>query len=266
MSQADALVVADDLHRSYRRRGMRGTGPSTVEAVAGVSFHLDPAETLGIVGGSGAGKSTLARLLLALERPDRGIVRFEGNPISEWPESRVRPLRQRFQAVFQDPSLSLDPCLRIGTIIAEPLVAHAIGGRAERQKRVTELLDQVGLPAAAANLHPSEFSGGERQRIAIARALATKPQLLILDEPVSSLDVSVQAQILDLISELRQRHRIAVILISHDLEVVREICERIAVMHHGVFVEEGPTASVLERPQHEYTRALLEATPHIKDR
>ena len=266
MPADEALIVADDLHRSYRRRGMRGAGPSMVKAVAGVSFQLDPAETLGIVGGSGAGKSTLARLLLALERPDRGVVRFDGHPISKWPESRVRPLRQRFQAVFQDPSLSLDPCLRIGTVIAEPLVAHAIGGRADRQKRVSELLDQVGLPAAAANRHPSEFSGGERQRIAIARALATKPQLLILDEPVSSLDVSVQAQILDLISELQQQHQIAVILISHDLEVVREICDRVTVMHHGAIVEDGPTAHILERPEHPYTRALLEAGPHIKNR
>jgi peptide/nickel transport system ATP-binding protein len=263
---ADALIVADDLHRSYRRRGMRGTQPSSVEAVAGVSFELDPAQALGIVGGSGAGKSTLARLLLALERPDRGVVRFEGHPISKWPESRVRPLRRRFQAVFQDPSLSLDPCLRAGTIVAEPLIAHAMGSAAERRQRVADLLQQVGLPAAAADRHPSEFSGGERQRIAIARALAATPRLLILDEPVSSLDVSVQAQILDLISELRHRHELAVILISHDLEVVREVCERIAIMYQGTIVEDGPTAQILERPQHPYTQALLEAGPHIKDR
>jgi ABC-type glutathione transport system ATPase component len=266
MPTADPLIAAEDLHRSYRRRGTLGTPPSTVEAVAGVSFHLDPVQALGIVGGSGAGKSTLARLLLALERPDRGVVRFEGHPISSMPESRVRPLRRRFQAVFQDPSLSLDPCLRVGTIIAEPLVAHAIGGTAERRQRVADLLDQVGLPAAAANRHPAEFSGGERQRIAIARALATGPRLLILDEPVSSLDVSVQAQILDLISELRHRHELAVVLISHDLEVVREVCDRVAVMHHGTIVEDGPTAHVLERPQHEYTRALLEAGANVKDR
>lgn len=266
MSTADALLIAEDLHRSYRRRGIPGAGPSMVEAVAGVSFHVDPVESLGIVGGSGAGKSTLARLLLALERPDRGLVRFEGHPISRWPESRVRPLRQRFQAVFQDPSLSLDPCLRIGTIIAEPLVAHDIGDPADHRNRVAEILDQVGLPAAAADQYPREFSGGERQRIAIARALATDPRLLILDEPVSSLDVSVQAQILDLIAELRQQHELAMVLISHDLEVIREVCGRIAVMHHGTFVEEGQTAHIFERPQHPYTRALLEATPQIEDR
>jgi peptide/nickel transport system ATP-binding protein len=266
MSTANALIVAEDLHRSYKRRGRRGADPSAVEAVTGVSFQLDSVETLGIVGGSGAGKSTLARLLLALEYPDRGVVSFEGHPISQWPESRVHPLRQRFQAVFQDPSLSLNPCLRIGTIIEEPLVAHAIGGPTDRRKRVAELLDQVGLPASAAEQYPRAFSGGERQRIAIARALAPGPRLLILDEPVSSLDVSVQAQILDLISELRQQHELALVLISHDLEVIREVCERVAVMHHGAFVEDGPTGHVLERPQHEYTRALLDAGQHIKDR
>ena len=266
MPTADPLVVAEDLHRSYRRPGVGRPGPSTFEAVAGVSFDLDRIGALGIVGGSGAGKSTLARLLLALERPDRGIVRFDGQPISTWPESRVRPLRRRFQAVFQDPSLSLDPCLRVRTIIAEPLVAHSIGSKADHRKRVAELLDQVGLPAAAADQFPRAFSGGERQRIAIARALATGPRLLILDEPVSSLDVTVQTQILDLISELRQRHELAVILISHDLEIVREICERVAVMHNGAIVENGPTAQILERPRHPYTQALLEAGPHIKDR
>jgi peptide/nickel transport system ATP-binding protein len=266
MSKADALLVADNLHRSYRRRGTRGAGPSTAEAVAGVTFHIDPADTLGIVGASGAGKSTLARLLLALERPDRGIVLFEGHPISQWPESRVRPLRQRFQAVFQDPSLSLDPCLRIGTIIAEPLVAHAIGAKADRRKRVAALLDQVGLPRTAEDRHPSEFSGGERQRVAIARALATRPKLLILDEPVSSLDVSVQAQILELLSDLRRQYEIAFILISHDLAVVREVCERVAVMHHGAIIEDGLTDSVLGHPQHPYTRALIDAGPHINDR
>jgi peptide/nickel transport system ATP-binding protein len=262
----DALIVAEDLHRSYTRHGSRRIGSATVNAVAGVSLELGPGEAIGIVGGSGAGKSTLARLLLALERPDRGAIRFEGQPISELPESQVRPLRQHFQAVFQDPSTSLDPCLRVATIIAEPLVAHRIGRGADHRLRVAELLDQVGLPADAAQRYPREFSGGERQRIAIARALATGPRLLILDEPTSSLDVSVQAQILDLMAELRRTHELALVWISHDLEVVRDVCERVAVMHDGVFVEEGPTARVLETPEHPYTRALLDAAPHIKDR
>jgi peptide/nickel transport system ATP-binding protein len=217
-----------------------------VRAVCDVDLTLAPGAALGIVGGSGAGKSTLARLLLALERPDRGVVHFDGHAISELTESRVRPLRRHFQAVFQDPGMSLDPCLRVDVIVAEPLVAHAIGNASTRRARVVELLDQVGLPAAAARRRPDAFSGGERQRIAIARALAPHPRLLILDEPVSSLDVSVQAQILDLISDLRRRLGLALILISHDLEVVREVCERVAVMHQGAFVKFGPASEILE--------------------
>lgn len=266
MATADVLLAAEDVHRAYRRRGARGSRAATVKAVAGVRLRLDRGEALGVVGGSGSGKSTLARLLLALERPDRGTVRFEGHPISSLPESRVRPLRRRFQAVFQDPSTSLDPCLRINTIIAEPLAAHSIGTAAGRRARVVELLDQVGLPAIAADRYPKAFSGGERQRIAIARALATGPSLLILDEPVSSLDMSVRAQILDLITDLRREHELALVLISHDLEIVRNVCERVAVMKEGVFVEEGPTAHVLDSPEHPYTRALLEAGRHIEDR
>jgi peptide/nickel transport system ATP-binding protein len=235
-------------------------------AVSGVSFRLDRGEAIGIVGESGSGKSTLARLLLALERPDQGVVRFDGHPISDLPEARVRPLRRRFQAVFQDPSTSLDPCLSVGTIVAEPLVAHSIGTASKRRQRVAELLDQVGLPPDAVDHHPKEFSGGERQRIAIARALATSPQLLILDEPTSSLDVSVQAQILDLMAELRQAHELALVWISHDLEVVRDVCEGVAVMRDGRFVEEGPTSRVLDTPEHPYTRALLDAAPRIEHR
>jgi peptide/nickel transport system ATP-binding protein len=256
----EMLLVAEDLHRSYRRRGRSSSSPD-LAAVAGVSLHLERAAALGIVGQSGSGKSTLARLLLALERPDRGTVFFDGTPISTLSESKIRPLRRRFQAVFQDPGLSLDPCLKVGTIIAEPLVAHAIGGPADHRKRVGELLGQVGLARDAIRRYPKAFSGGERQRIAIARALATDPELLILDEPVSSLDTTVQAQILDLICELRERHDLAMVLISHNLEVVRDACEQVAVMKDGVFVEEGPTSQVLESPEHPYTRALLEARP-----
>jgi ABC-type microcin C transport system duplicated ATPase subunit YejF len=263
MSASDPLLVAEDLHRSYRRSVAYGSRFAEIKAVAGVSLRLDRGEAIGIVGGSGSGKSTLARLLLALERPDRGTVRFDGQTISDLPEARVRPLRRNLQAVFQDPGASLDPCLRVGTIIEEPLVAHSIGSASERRQCVAELLGQVDLPAASADQHPKEFSGGERQRIAIARALATGPQLLILDEPTSSLDVSVQAQILDLMAELRRTHELALVWISHDLEVVRNVCERVAVMFEGVFVEQGPTARVLDRPEHPYTRALLDAAPHI---
>ena len=263
MSTSDPLLVAEDLHRSYRRSVAPGNRLTEIKAVAGVSLRLDRGEAIGIVGGSGSGKSTLARLLLALEAPDRGAVRFNGQTISGAPEARVRPLRRSFQAVFQDPGASLDPCLRVGTIVAEPLVAHSIGNATERRQRVAKLLGQVGLPADAADHHPREFSGGERQRVAIARALATGPQLLILDEPTSSLDVSVQAQILGLMAELRRTHELSLVWISHDLEVVRDVCESVAVMRDGLFVEEGPTATVLADPKHPYTRSLLDAAPRI---
>jgi ABC-type glutathione transport system ATPase component len=259
MPVAEHILVARDLCRSYpgRRTADR------VRAVNGIDLSLAPGEAVGIVGESGSGKSTLARLLLALERPDRGSVIFEDHPISQLSEARLRPLRRGFQAVFQDPSTSLDPCLRVETIIAEPLAAHRIGDRSQRRTRVTDLLAQVGLPADAGQWRPNAFSGGDRQRIAIARALAPEPRLLILDEPVSSLDLSVQAQILDLITDLRHQHRLSLIMISHDIEVVREVCERIAVMHHGSFVETGRTTEVLEHPQHPYTRMLLDAAPHV---
>ena len=254
---AEPILIARDLYRSYpgRKPGER------VRAVNGVDLSLAPGEAIGIVGESGSGKSTLARLLLALERPDRGSVIFEGHLINQLSEARLRPLRRGFQAVFQDPSTSLDPCLRVETIIAEPLAAHRIGNRAQRQMRVADLLAQVGLPADAGRRRPNAFSGGERQRIAIARALAPEPRLLILDEPVSSLDLSVQAQILDLIADLRYRHQLSLILISHDIEVVREVCDHVAVMNRGCFVESGRTNEVLEHPQHPYTRTLLEASP-----
>jgi len=265
MSTGEPLLVAEDLYRKYRRRKGPGAPSTGVAAVDGVSLRLDRGEAIGIVGQSGSGKSTLARLLLALERPDRGSVRFEGQPISDLPEARIRSMRRHFQAVFQDPSTSLDPCLRVGTIVAEPLVAHSIGDPSRRRQRVAELLDQVGLPSASADKYPREFSGGERQRIAIARALATRPRLLILDEPTSSLDVSVQAQILDLMALLRQVNELALVWISHDLEVVRDVCEGVAVMRDGKFVEQGPTARVLDRPEHPYTQALLDAAPRIED-
>ena len=261
MASFDPLLEAEGLHRSYRSRGGRGAGRSHIEAVAGVSFSLAEFETLGIVGESGSGKSTLARLLLALEKPDRGIVRFRGHPISDLPETRVRPLRREFQAVFQDPSSSLDPCLRVAQIIAEPLAAHGIGRPAERREIVNRMLRQVGLNEGAALRYPSEFSGGERQRIAIARALAPKPRLVILDEPVSSLDMSVQAQILDLVADLRRQLQLSLVLISHDLDMVRSFCDRIAVMKSGRFVECGSTEEVLADPQHPYTRLLLGAIP-----
>jgi peptide/nickel transport system ATP-binding protein len=241
----------------------RRRGGERIRAVDGVTIDLRPGESLGLVGGSGSGKSTLTRLLLALERPDEGSVHFDGHPISDLPEHQVRPLRRRFQAVFQDPIGSLNPRLRTATIVAEPLVAHSIGTSAEQRRRVDELLEQVGLPDTAARRFPGAFSGGERQRIAVARALATGPELLILDEPVSSLDVSVQAQILDLLRGLRRRHGLAMIFVSHDLGVVRGFCDRVAVMHRGRIVEEGDTTTVLSAPTHDYTQQLLAGTHSV---
>jgi peptide/nickel transport system ATP-binding protein len=186
---------------------------------------------------------------------------FDGHPISEMAAFRVRPLRRRFQAVFQDPIGSLNPRLRIATIVAEPLVAHRIGAPHERLDRVHEVLDSMGLPADSARRYPGAFSGGERQRIAIARAIAPEPELLILDEPVSSLDATSQIRILELLSELRERLDLTLVLISHDLRVVHQVTERVGVMYRGAVVEEGPSNAVLSSPAHPYTRALLAAAP-----
>jgi peptide/nickel transport system ATP-binding protein len=253
---AEHLLDAQGLERAYP-----GPGHSTVVAVDGVSIRLRRGATYGLVGESGSGKSTLARLLLALERPDAGTVRFDGHPISDLDASRVRPLRRRFQAVFQDPIGSLNPRLTVATIVAEPLVAHRIGTRRERRDRVYRLLDSVGLPEDSARRYPGAFSGGERQRIAIARALAPAPELLILDEPVSALDVTVQMRILRLLVELRERLQLTLVLISHDLRVVRRVTDRVGVMYRGAVLEEGPSEAVFHRPAHPYTRALLAAAP-----
>jgi ABC-type glutathione transport system ATPase component len=257
------LLAARDLAKSYAPRGLGERERSSIVAVDGVSLELSAGESLAVVGPSGCGKSTLVRLLLGLEAPDRGEVRFEGRTISHLPESRLRPLRRGFQAVFQDPGSSLDPCLDVATIVAEPLEAHIVGGRAERRQRVRELLEQVGLSPDIAAARPRQLSGGERQRVAIARALAVSPRLLILDEPVTSVDRPVQGQILQLIAKLRRRHELSIVLVSHDLQIVQRVCERLAVMHNGRFVEDGPTDDLVRQPRHECTRSLL-AAAHLR--
>ena len=253
---AEPLLAAGGLRRAYP-----AGGAGRVVAVDGVDLTLPHGGSLAVVGESGAGKSTLVRLLLALERPDSGWVRFDGKEISSLRERRLRPLRRRFQAVFQDPLGSLNPRLTVGRSVAEPLVAFAIGSAAERRRRVAGLLAAVGLPGDAARRRPGAFSGGERQRVAIARALASDPELLLLDEPVSSLDAGVQAQILALIDELRGARRLAIVLVAHDLAVVRRVCDRVAVLFRGVVVEEGPAAVILDHPAHPYTAALRAAAP-----
>lgn len=263
MPRVESILSVDRVSRDYRRRSP-ASAPSILHAVIDVTFELARGSALGIVGRSGSGKSTLSRLVLALEKPDRGVIRFEGHPISNMTETDIRPLRKGFQAVFQDPSSSLNPTLTVGTIVSEPLVAHSIGNPTDRRSRVRELLVQVGLDADCIGRRPDAFSGGERQRIAIARALAPGPRLLVLDEPTSSLDMPVQAQILDLVAHLQRAHDLSLVFISHDLGVVREICDEVAVMHRGRMVEIGPTQQILDHPKHQATKALLAAVSGTK--
>jgi peptide/nickel transport system ATP-binding protein len=234
-----------------------------VTALDGVSLAVDRGETLAVVGGSGAGKSTLVRLLLGLEEPDEGVVRFDGHVISGVPERSIRGLRRRFQPVFQDSLASLDPRMRIEDAVAEPLASLGIGDREHRRRAVADLLLQVDLPVDVMRRHPAALSGGERQRVAIARALATEPELLILDEPVSSLDATVALQVVDLLRDLQRRRELTLVLVTHDVQVVREICDRVVVMREGKIVEEGEVAAVFDAPEHEYTRQLLAALPKL---
>jgi peptide/nickel transport system ATP-binding protein len=231
----------------------------------GIDLVMAPGESLGIVGESGSGKSTLARAVLALERPRAGTVRLLGADLFALSRAELRAARLRMQAVFQDPYGSLDPRQTVLSIIAEPIAAlEPATSRPERRERVAAMLVAVGLPATAAQKYPHEFSGGQRQRIAIARALVTHPALIVADEPVSALDVSVQAQVLNLMLDLRDRLGIAWLFISHDLGVVRAVTDRVAVLRDGRIVEAGPTARVLSAPAHPYTQALVAAMPRVR--
>ena len=243
------------------RDGLLSTAGETVRAVDDVSFGLGAGETLGLVGESGCGKTTLSRLIVRLIEPTAGSVVLDGEEVTDAPRGRLRELRRRMQLIFQDPSGSLNPRMRVGDIVAEPLVVHRISAAAARQDRVVELLERVGLSADDVGRYPHEFSGGQRQRIGIARALAPSPSLLICDEPVSALDVSVQSQILNLLADLRAELGLAMLFIAHDLAVVRHVSDRIAVMYKGKIVESAPTAALFETPKHPYTQALLAAVP-----
>jgi ABC-type oligopeptide transport system ATPase subunit len=232
-----------------------------VDAVAGVSFEIEAGKTLGLVGESGSGKSTTGFCILQLLRPTSGSVRFDGQELTELEGEDLRRVRRDAQIVFQDPYSSLDPRMTVGNIVSEPLVVHKIGSRRDRQVRVRELLDVVGFDPTYVNRYPHEFSGGQRQRIGIARALALSPRLIVCDEPVSALDVSIQAQIINLLKDLQREFNLAYLFIAHDLAVVRSVSDRIAVMHRGRIVETGPADEVYERPREDYTKALLAAVP-----
>ena len=255
-----AVVEAAGLTKHFQaRRGIFGGDRGVVRAVDGISFTIEPGRTLGVVGESGCGKTTTAKLVLGLEEPTGGTIRFEGRDLQQLDAAGHRHYRKSVQAVFQDPYASLNPRMRVDAIIAEPLVTNQTLAAAEVRARVLQLLDLVGLPARAADLFPHEFSGGQRQRIAIARALALSPRLIVLDEPVSALDVSIRAQILNLLRDLQAELGLSYLFIAHDLAAVAHMSHTIAVMYLGKIVESGDARTLARAPKHPYTEALFSA-------
>jgi ABC-type oligopeptide transport system ATPase subunit len=255
------LVEVDHLVKHFvRDAGLLRKG-TRVAAVDDVSFTIEQGETFGLVGESGSGKTTTGRCMLRLIEPTSGAVRFRGENVLEFPPRRMREARRDMQIVFQDPYSSLNPRMRARQIVEEPLIIHKIGDRAKRRERVAELFRVVGLNPAHLERYPHQFSGGQRQRIGLARALALHPSFVILDEPVSALDVSVQAQVVNLLTDLQEQLKLTYLFIAHDLRLVEHICTRVAVMYLGKIVEVGPASALFESPRHPYTKALLSAIP-----
>jgi oligopeptide/dipeptide ABC transporter ATP-binding protein len=255
------LLEVNGLSVHYRGRAPWFRRAATVRAIDEVSFSLAPGEIVGLVGESGSGKSSLARAVLGLAAATAGSVRFDGVELQGLGGGALRSVRRRMQVVFQDPNASLNPRMTVGDNVAEGLLLQGMRSRRERMASAADLLAQVGLPADALGRYPHEFSGGQRQRIGIARALAVQPELIIADEPVSALDVSIQAQILNLLLDQQERRRLALLFIGHDLSVIRHVCERVLVLYRGRLVESGPTERVFSDPRHPYTRALIDAAP-----
>ena len=258
------LLEVEHLVKHFAVREVRGLSMlrATVKAVDDITLTVREGETLGLVGESGCGKSTTSRLITRLETPTSGAIRFRGQDIATMKEKDLRPLRRQIQMIFQDPYSSLNPRQTVGAILRTPLQVHGLATGREKE-RTKELLELVGLNPEHINRYPSEFSGGQRQRIGIARALAVEPKLIIADEPVSALDVSIQAQVMNLLGTLRDELNLSFVFIAHDLGVIRHFCDSIAVMYLGKIVEQGDKASIYTRPQHPYTQALLSAAPDI---
>ena len=259
---APPLLEVEGLKKYYPLRGgVFGGKIGDVRAVDGVSFTVQKGETLGLVGESGCGKSTLGRTILRLEDPTEGRILFDGTDLAHAAGAELFRLRRELQIIFQDPYSSLNPRMTVGEIVREPLLVHRIGTKAEQVEKVRDLLETVGMASETLDRYPHEFSGGQRQRIGIARALALDPKLVIADEPVSALDVSVQSQVLNLMVRLQRERGLTYVFISHDLSVVEHVSDVVAIMYLGRIVEQGPVQQIFERPAHPYTRALLEAVP-----